>query len=119
MVAYVDSVRCYSIVEGMLLEGEELMHEFGQTSGGSAAAAAAAAAGGSNGSGGGAGGAPGAAPGAAQVATNPDPGAAGGAGPRPPRKGARSLDHCSLVKYRWAQGDKYAGRFILHAVMLH
>ncbi|GIL83369.1 hypothetical protein Vretimale_11257, partial [Volvox reticuliferus] len=29
VVAYVDGVRCYSIVEGLLVEGEELYHEFG------------------------------------------------------------------------------------------
>ncbi|PNG99052.1 hypothetical protein TSOC_015179, partial [Tetrabaena socialis] len=72
VVAYVDGVRCYSIVEGMLMEAEELRHEFGPPPppGGAGPAGAAAA--------------------AAADAHHLR---------RHALSGPSSLDHCSLVRY--------------------
>ncbi|KAG2490754.1 hypothetical protein HYH03_010908 [Edaphochlamys debaryana] len=88
VVAYVDGVRCYSIVEGLLVEGEELMHEFGPPPpGGNAAAGAAGTKSG----------------GAAKASLDGGAAAAAAAAAAESRRrlasGAASLDHCSLVAY--------------------
>ena len=92
VVAFVDCVRCYSIVEGLLVDGDELRHEFGPANPGAAgattttapqptAAALAAAAAGAAGERGG------------------RRGAGAGAGVLPGEPAGVPLDHCSLVKY--------------------
>ncbi len=88
-MAYVDGVRCYDIVEGLLVESAELVHQFGPPH-----APAGAAAGG--------GGAAAAALAAAAAAEGRSRDAQPGS----------SLDHCSLVRCVGARGSSatYMGR---------